>query len=103
MNEELNKSKAKNISQQKELNNTLQLLRSEEAKTQEMAKLVKGIEEADTNQADALNSLTAKLQEATARISELEKMFTGVEQELQDSRGIQLQKDKEIQVRYSTA
>lgn len=95
VNEELHKSQARNNALQKDLNTTTQVLRTEEAKTAELNSRLK---EQDANQADAMNSLTAKLQEATARISELQKMFSDVENQLKDSQVIQMQKDKEIQV-----
>ena len=98
VNEELHKSQARNNVLQKDLNTTTQVLRTEEAKTAELNSRLKELAAADTNQADAMNSLTAKLQEATARISELQKMFTDVENQLKDSQVIQMQKDKEIQV-----
>ena len=59
-----------------------------------MGERVKGLTAADSS----LNSLTAKLQEATARVSELENMLTGFENQLKASQEIQMQKDKEIQV-----
>ena len=95
VNEELHKSQARNNSLQNDLNTTTQVLRTEEAKTAELNSRLK---ELDANQADAMNSLTAKLQEATTRISELQKMFSDVENQLKDSQVIQMQKDKEIQV-----
>lgn len=98
VNEELHKSQARNSTLQKDLNTTAQVLRTEEAKTAELTNRLKELDAADKNQADAMNSLTAKLQEATARISELQKMFTDVENQLKDSQVIQMQKDKEIQV-----
>lgn len=98
VNEELHKSQARNTALQKDLSSTAQVLRAEEAKTAELNNRLKELAAADTNQADAMNSLTAKLQEATARISELQKMFTDVENQLKDSQVIQMQKDKEIQV-----
>ena len=98
VNEELHKSQARNNALQKDLNTTAQVLRTEEAKTAELNNRLKELAAADTNQADAMNSLTAKLQEATARISELQKMFTDVENQLKDSQVIKMQKDKEIQV-----
>jgi len=98
VNEELHKSQARNSALQKDLNTTAQVLRTEEAKTAELNNRLNELAAADTNQADAMNSLTAKLQEATARISELQKMFTDVENQLKDSQVIQMQKDKEIQV-----
>jgi len=98
VNEELHKSQARNSTLQKDLNTTAQVLRTEEAKTAELTNRLKELDAADKNQADAMNSLTAKLQEATARISELQKMFTDVENQLKDSQVIQIQKDKDIQV-----
>lgn len=98
VNEELHKSQARNASLQKDLNTTTQVLRTEEAKAEELNNRLKELAAADSSQAGALNSLTAKLQEATARISELEKTCTDVENQLKDSQVIQTQKDKEIQV-----
>lgn len=97
VNEELNKSQARNSSLQKDLNDTKQLLKAEEGKSSELSERVKGLAAADSSQADALNSLTAKLQEATARVSELEETLTGFENQLKASQEIQSQKDKEIQ------
>lgn len=98
VNEELNKSQARNASLQKDLNDTKQLLRAEETKSTGLSERVKGLTAADSNQADALHSLTAKLQEATARVSELEEILTGFENQLKTSQEVQLQKKKEIQV-----
>ena len=98
VNEELHKSQARNTTLQKDLSTTAQVLRAEETKTADLNNRLKELTAADSNQADALNSLTAKLQEATARISELQKMFTDVENQLKDSQVMQMQKDKEIQV-----
>ena len=95
VNEELHKCQSRNSALQKDLNTTAQVLRTEEAKTAELNNRLK---EQDTNQAGAMNSLTAQLQEATARISELQKMSTDVENQLKDSQVIQIQKNKEIQV-----
>ena len=41
--------------------------------------------------------MTAKLQEATARVSELENTLNGFENQLKDSQEMQMQKDQEIQ------
>ena len=98
VNEELHKSQSRNNALQKDLNTTTQVLRTEEAKTAELNSRLKELAAADTNQADAMNSLTAKLHEATARISELQQMSTDVENQLKDLQVIQMQKDKEIQV-----
>lgn len=98
VNEELNKSQARNTTLQKDLSTTAEVLRAEEAKTADLNNRLKELAAADTNQADALNSLSAKLQEATTRISELQKMSTDVENQLKDSQVMQMQKDKEIQV-----
>ena len=98
VNEELHKSQSRNNALQKDLNTTTQVLRTEEAKTAELNSRLKELAAADTNQADAMNSLTAKLHEATARISELQQMSTDVENQLKDSQVIQMQKDKELQV-----
>ena len=100
VNEELNKTQARNVSLQKELDNTIQILRAEEAKLSGLNEQVKDLTAADSTQADTLNSLTAKLQEATARISELEKMLSGFENQLKASQEIQMQKDKEIQASW---
>ncbi|XP_068684025.1 ribosome-binding protein 1-like isoform X6 [Montipora foliosa] len=93
VNEELNTSQAKNSSLQNDLNDMTQLLRAEEAKSSQLSEQVKGLAAADS-----LNSLTAKLQEATSRVSELEDTLTGFENQLKASQEVQLQKDKEIQV-----
>ena len=98
VNEELHKSQARNTALQKDLNSTAQVLRAEEAKTAELNNRLKELAAADTSQAGALNSLTAQLQEATARVSELQKLSTDVENQLKESQVIQMQKDKEIQV-----
>ncbi|XP_078351007.1 uncharacterized protein LOC144635783 isoform X2 [Oculina patagonica] len=91
VNEELHKSQARNAALQKDLNTTTH-------KAEELNNRLKELAAADSNQAGALNSLAAKLQEATARVSELEKTCTDVENQLKDSQVIQMQKDKEIQV-----
>ena len=97
MNEELNKSQARNATLQKDLDDTNQLLRAEEAKSSGLNDRVKGLTAVDSSQADALNSLTAKLQETTARVSELEEILTGFENQLKASQEAQMQKGKEIQ------
>lgn len=98
VNEELHKSQARNTTLQKDLNSTAQALRAEEAKTSDLKKHMSDLSAADSNQADALNSLTAKLQEATARVSELEKICSDVEVQLKKSQETQTLKEKEIQV-----
>ncbi|XP_067031924.1 ribosome-binding protein 1-like isoform X13 [Acropora muricata] len=90
VNDELNKSQARNSSLQNDLNDTKQLLKAEELKSNQLSEQVKGLAAAD--------SLTAKLQEATSRVSELEDVLTGFEHQLKVSQETQLQKDKEIQV-----
>lgn len=90
VNDELNKSRARNSSLQNDLNDTKQLLKAEELKSNQLSEQVKGLAAAD--------SLTAKLQEATSRVSELEDVLTGFEHQLKVSQETQLQKDKEIQV-----
>ena len=90
VNDELNKSQARNSSLQNDLNDTKQLLKTEEVKSTQLSEQVKGLTAAD--------SLTAKLQEATSRVSELEDVLTGFEHQLKVSQEVQLQKDKEIQV-----
>lgn len=90
VNDELNKSQARNSSLQNDLNDTKQLLKAEEVKSTQLSEQVKGLTAAD--------SLTAKLQEATSRVSELEDVLTGFEHQLKVSQEVQLQKDKEIQV-----
>lgn len=91
VNEELHKSQARNTTLQKDLNSTAQALRAEEAKTSDLKKRMSDLSAADSNQADALNSLTAKLQE-------LEKICSDVEVQLKKSQETQTQKEKEIQV-----
>lgn len=95
MNEELNKSQARNSSLQQDLSGTKQLLQAEEAKLAELSERMKGLTATDSS----LNSLTAKLQEATARVSELENTLNGFENQLKDSQEMQMQKDQEIQAR----
>lgn len=90
VNDELNKSQARNSSLQNDLNDTKQLLKAEELKSNQLSEQVKGLAAAD--------SLTSKLQEATSRVSELEDVLTGFEHQLKVSQETQLQKDKEIQV-----
>ena len=97
MNEELNKSQARNSSLQQDLSGTKQLLQAEEAKSAELSERMKGLTATDSS----LNSLTAKLQEATARVSELENTLNGFENQLKDSQEMQMQKDQEIQARWS--
>ena len=94
VNEELNKSQARNASLQKDLEDTKQLLKNEETKSAELGEQMKGLTAAESS----FNSLTANLQEATARVSELENTLTGFENQLKASQEKQLQKDKEIQV-----
>ncbi|XP_022777542.1 myosin-4-like [Stylophora pistillata] len=98
VNEELQKSQARNTALQKDLNSTAQGLKAEEAKTSELNKRLSELSAADSSQADALHSLTAKLQEATARVSELQKIVADVEDQLKKSQEVKMQKDKEIQV-----
>lgn len=89
----------KEAERSKDLHSTMQALRREKAKTSVLNNRLKELA-ADTNQANTqINSLTAQLQKATGRISDFEKLFADVEDQLKDSQVMQIQKDKEIQVR----
>ena len=95
VNDEVKKSDARSGTVSKDLENTVQALRSEEAKSAELVNRIKSLEQRDKD----VGSLSAQLQESANRVAEFQALHAQAKNQLKEAEEKHALKDKEIQVR----